>query len=90
MGASHELNFAKLIYKRLYVVLCCTRLTIYWLFLFFFLYRYAIMMVVTMVLYQLFKVVVDGIIDRFSWLLSQSLFAPFITAVQLRCENYLP
>ena len=35
-GASRELRFANLIYKRLYVVSCCTSLTVSWAFSFLF------------------------------------------------------
>ena len=85
MIASHELNFFKLIFKRLYVVPCLYKLTSYRILFLFIIV--AITLAVAMAYYLFGQGCRRQYINQFAWLLLQSLFA-LIAAVQLRCDNF--
>ena len=87
MIASHELNFFKLIFKRLYVVLVSYKLTITeFLFLYLLLLR-LLWLLPLLFLICLVKVVVV-VIDWSLCLAAFTVFVcPLIAVVQLRCED---
>ena len=74
--ASDELNFVKVIYKCLYGVTClCTSADLWAFFVFVSLIDVSIAMAVALAYYLLFQGRRRWYIDRFVWLLLQSLFA---------------